>query len=292
MPIYLRTRTRRTDYSFLGKAPAHSWWSEFGRLTAFERLSVIVLRLPEGRLQGCFSGIESPARLDRVSTIIRYTLVVEDDEESILALTQAYLLEPEGSGFPELGRVLDGCFKSDDEIEDLMVDDPKVAQAVSQRVKNSLSKYGAVSAQARADRGASHWIAPADLQTGRDAFMGRVQSLVRKQRHGLAARLNLIRTEGEGRALAERWKSMALLLNPDNKLDLNDIEDLTGLQLSGAATPQLPTVVPHPAPSSFSVRIVAAVAVLGLLLLLAWFALGRNVTTPEAAGVPAPASLR
>lgn len=290
MTIYLRTRTRRTDYSFLGKAPAQFWWSKFGRSTAFERPSVIVLRHPDGRLQGCFSGIESPSRLDRVGTIIRYTVVVEDDEQSILALTQACLLKLGGVG-PDLGQVLDGCFRDDGEIEDLLVDDPAVEQEVSQRVKKALSKYEAASAQDRADWASSHWMASPNLLSGCEAFMGRVQCLVRKERHGLAALLNLIRSPDEAQALAKCWGSLALLLSPGSNLDLDDIEELAGaLPLGSAALPS-PASAPQPARGISRARTLAVLAALGLLALLTWLASGRS-TTSEVSRVPAPASVR
>ena len=260
------------------------WWSEFGRLTAFERPSVIVLRHPDGRLQGCFSGIESPIRLDRVGTIIRYTVVVEDDEQSILALTQACLLKLAGAG-TDLGQVLDGCFRDDEEIEDLLVGNPAVQQEVSQRVKEALSTYEAASAQDCADRASSHWMASHDLLSGREAFMGRVRCLVRMERQGLAALLNLIRSPDEAQALAKRWDSLALLLSPSSKLDLDDIEELAGTLPSPASAPQ-------PARGIFRSRSLAVLAALGLLALLTWIALGRGTTASEVSRVPAPASVR
>lgn len=293
MTIYVRTRTRRTDYSFLGQAPTEPWWSEYGRQTAFERPSVIVRRVKD-QLQGCFSGIESPKRLDRVGTVIRYTVVVEDDAQSILALTQACLLEPDAAGLPDLGQVLDGCFKGDEEIEDLLVDNPVVAEEVSRRVQAALSVYKAVSARARADQTAASWMAPANLPQGRDALLGRVQRLMSNEHHGLAALLNLVRAPDEVQLLAKQWDSLALLLHPNSKLALDDIEILTASRQSDTTAPALHSLSTEPAPGSSNARalVAVAVAVLGLIALLAWCALGRSSTTPDPGRAPVPASVQ
>ncbi len=291
MTIYLRTRTRRTDYSFLGAAPAERWWSEYGRQTAFERPTVIVRRVKD-QLQGCFSGIESPKRLDRVGTIIRYTVVVENDAQSILALTQACLLEPGAGKLPNLGQVLDDCFKGDEEIEDLLVDDPLVAEEVSQRVQAALSVYVAASARARTDQTDAKWIAPANLPQGRDALVARVQRLVSNECQGLAALLNLIRARDEAQSLATPQGSLALLVNPDSKLELDGIEALTG---AGSSNPT--ELLPRSSTAKsvqrpLNARALMAAAVLGLIALLAWFALARSATTPEVGRAPVPASVQ
>ena len=80
MNAYLMTRgtPRRLDYRFLGAAPPERWWAPLGDWLVLEKAEVVV----RGSAV-LVSGIPS-ARRDSVTTVIRYTLVVDDAEPGLL----------------------------------------------------------------------------------------------------------------------------------------------------------------------------------------------------------------
>ncbi|AKU11265.1 hypothetical protein AzCIB_1360 [Azoarcus sp. CIB] len=285
MAIYLQTRSRTTDYAFLGDAPQERWWTAFERRTTLERPTIIIEAF-EGRLRGYFSGIQSPSRRDRVGTVIRYTIVVEDEPKTILALACACLMPDALDSAIGLGRLLDNQFVSEDEVDDLLKGGAVAGERVSRRVAEAVQSFQALSA-GEADvqqAGHLHWFGCVASEAARRIFMDRVKQLSSRNVSGLAARLNLVGTE-EACGMGSGYQSMALLIESDGKIERQGLVELN---------PQTPAPLPPAAAAittaktqrsdwSFSGRSwVLVVVLVGLSVLVAAIFVGRPTSTPAA----------
>lgn len=290
MAIFLQTRGRTTDYAFLGPAPQERWWTRFEQRTTLEQPTIII-ESPDGRLRAYFSGIQSPSRRDRVGTVIRYTVVVEDDPNAILALARACLMPEALDSATDLGRALDNLFVSEDEVDDLLRRGIAEGEGVSNRVAEAVRPYHDHSAGEDDPHqvSVSHWFGCVTSDAVRRAFIDSVKRLTRDDVRGLAARLNLT-TQEEARRMRSSYQSLALLMEADERINRLGVVEMT--LPTSRSSPSDPITAPTWTERhnlSISVRS-WTVVLIGLLALFAWFSTGRLSTTtaatPTTVGAP------
>lgn len=216
MPVFLQTRGRSRDYTFLGKAPDERWWSAYRNQTAFEDPTILV-HSDGRRWRVCLSGIGSNRR-DRVGTTIRYTLVLEGDYTDEVECARAQ--KAVGSWLADIvdkqpvnsmQAVLDEKFP-EDFVESALSGGSREAGAdVGAIVKDALNRLPARQTPSPADREARSWIGGIASKRAREAFMYRVHSLLGGA-VGRALLLNLISTKEEADAVVEQGGPAAILI--------------------------------------------------------------------------------
>lgn len=119
MKIYIQTRGKISDYTFIGGEPQKKWWREpiYEQGTSFEKPTLII----ENNANECrcyISGILSNRR-DRVNTPIRYTIVIDEikataeEVDNILLLISSALQAFSSPSSSLLQEALDNLFNFD-----------------------------------------------------------------------------------------------------------------------------------------------------------------------------------
>jgi hypothetical protein len=106
---FLLTRSRASDYQFVGEQPDKRWWTAFSTVTNFERPSIVVEAQSTSTWRAHLTAMQS-TRSDRVGTLIRYSLALEggaDDAEELRRLVAAWLAP---GGRSKLAAALDVMF--------------------------------------------------------------------------------------------------------------------------------------------------------------------------------------
>ena len=119
MKIYIQTRGKTRDYTFLGGEPKEKWWRKpvYEQGTSFEKPTLIIEN-NASELRCYISGILS-SRRDRVNTPIRYTMVIdgsaaiEGEVKNILLLISSALQAFSSPSSSSLQKVLDNLFDFD-----------------------------------------------------------------------------------------------------------------------------------------------------------------------------------
>ena len=195
MRVFVQTRgtARAADYAFLGGAPPEPWWRAYRDATAFDHPTVL-LTSDGGRWAAYLSGIPS-SRVDAVSTVVRYTLVLDGpcgtpDAACVVAAVGAWLDDvAAGHGDRPGGRLaaaLDARFPADDVERWLAVDAPTAE--VRRRVLAGVAALPAVPGAADVP---GDWIGAVAATGPRVAFTARVAALV-DGTPGRALLLNLV----------------------------------------------------------------------------------------------------
>ena len=195
MQVFVQTRgtARAADYAFLGGAPPEPWWRAYRDATAFDHPTVL-LTSDGGRWAAYLSGIPS-SRVDAVSTVVRYTLVLDGpcgtpDAACVVAAVGAWLDDvAAGHGDRPGGRLaaaLDARFPADDVERWLAVDAPTAE--VRRRVLAGVAALPAVPGAADVP---GDWIGAVAATGPRVAFTARVAALV-DGTPGRALLLNLV----------------------------------------------------------------------------------------------------
>ncbi|WP_214403795.1 hypothetical protein [Pseudonocardia lacus] len=219
--VQTRGRPRHRDYGFLGAGPERPWWREYAGHTAFERPTVLVESDGAG-YRAYLSGIPS-ARRDAVGTVIRYTLVVEEDgvgvpavePAAVVTLVRCWVSEQGGPrpGSGGLTRALDGAFP-EDEVERMLAAPEPVAPAdVRRRVVAAVRALPAAdpARSGAPDVGERDWLADAGSAPARAAFVRRVDELLVDRRPGRALLLNLVGSPADLTALLDDTSPLAVI---------------------------------------------------------------------------------
>jgi hypothetical protein len=214
--IYLQTRGRTIDYTFLGQAPGERWWSQYRNVTAFEDPTILV-HADGSSWKACVSGIPS-ARKDRIGTTIRYTLVLEGEtadaegRASALAVVATWLDDlTQAEPSNRLAEALDGEF-TEEFVEDV-INDREVGRSAGMVAKKLASAMERLPIQTFEDLAPIpySWVGAKEKPRPRAAFLRRVHDLLRGQ-GGRALFVNLIETQDEARGLAQQGEIAAILI--------------------------------------------------------------------------------
>lgn len=235
MKIFIQTRGYGRDYGFLGATPAQPWWRKpYEEGTSFEKPTVIVQAQGPGQWRGYISGLPSRRR-DRVSTPIRYTLVLEadpssgsaEDAEKVLSLLQQALttFSTQGTG-STLPTLLDEVFNETKvNIDELLANpgSPETAHTAENLLSTFLQKLPSATANtatnAHAPQGS--WLGELDSPQATQAWMARIRDLLSGTQTGSAALLNLVDSqeyaEKDLLALMQDELPLALLISQSAK---------------------------------------------------------------------------
>jgi hypothetical protein len=212
--VQTRGRPRHRDYGFLGAGPERPWWRGYAGHTAFERPTVLVESDGAG-YRAYLSGIPS-ARRDAVGTVIRYTLVVEEDgvgapavpPVDVVALVRCWVAEQAAGA---LTRALDGAFPQDDVERMLAAAEPVAAADVRRRVVSAVRALPGPEPSGAGDVAERDWFADAASAAAREAFVRRVGELVVDGRPGRALLLNLVAAPADLTALLDDASPLAVI---------------------------------------------------------------------------------
>ncbi len=213
--VFVQTRgtARAADYAFLGGAPPEPWWRAYRDATAFDHPTVLVTS-DGGRWAAYLSGIPS-SRVDAVSTVVRYTLVLDGpcgtpDAACVVAAVGAWLDDvAAGHGDRPGGRLaaaLDARFPADD-VERWLAADAPTAE-VRRRVLAGVAALPAVPGAADEP---GDWIGAVAATGPRAAFTARVAALV-DGTPGRALLLNLVGGPDDVQPLLDPASPVAVLV--------------------------------------------------------------------------------
>jgi len=264
--VYVQTRGSTADYAFLGGAPSTRWWLAFRDSTSFEKPTLIVSG--DRREWRCYlSGIGSQ-RTDRVGTAIRYTIVLEgrcgDAGVDALRLVAAWL---EDAATSEPGRrvqiAMDGAF-DDTTVERLLALRTAGPDTVAEVERLGLSALSGLPL-ATLPSGSSEpgsWAGSTTSTRARTEFLARSSDLVRGERDGTAALLNLLGTVDEVSKLAEQIGPLGALIE--------DPADALGDAVVAVEKKKPAATLPSPSPNRPMFFWMALGLLLGVIALVIW----------------------
>lgn len=238
MKIYLQTRGLVTDYGFLGRAPDERWWLVYREFTSYERPTILVSS--EGSTWRVYASGLTSSRRDRVTTPIRYTMVLEggpgegeDLATGLIAAWMADTLEKPGT----MRAALDQQFP-EAIVERLMNDvSTEAYEEVKRRVRKALESLPAHDALQNADR--LPWVGAMQDSVARRAFLEHVAALLRGTQ-GAALMVNLVGTPDEAMPIRDQHpgadKLAILIDDPQRKLG-SDLVPLPKKKASNQAPP-------------------------------------------------------
>jgi hypothetical protein len=227
------TRGTSKDYTFIGETP-EEWWSEYKKWTFAEYPSLIFIFNTSEKLWRLYmSGIPSE-RKDRVSTTIRYTLILEseriDKEElnKILTISGYWIkdisklkLAPRSSS--KLGSLFDQVFTKeyvDDQLH-CLAPDKKDAETLEQKISNiinsAVSSDDSLKDSFDNDKCVSgKWVSSLNKE-GQDKWLSYIKTLIQEgNKSGIAAYLNAASKE-EANQVMDGFSTGAILINTDDK---------------------------------------------------------------------------
>lgn len=274
---YVQTRGTTADYAFLGTAPASRWWLAFADATSFERPTVIVNA--DQREWRCYlSGIPS-RRTDRVGTVIRYTVILEgrceEHADDALRLVASWLSDVT-AGNPN-GCVQDAMDSVFDEatVERLLAvrsADRESTSEVEQLVVSAMAKLPPLPPLPDCTEKSGSWAGATTSKHAQRELLARIAELLRGERKGTAALLNLLGTADEVAELAEKGgigPLSALIEDPagalgDGVVAVEKKKPLEGARAMPSGSPPTIRAV------AIVVLIVATLLVMATLLVI-WF---------------------
>ena len=261
MNAYLMTRgtPRRLDYRFLGAAPPERWWAPLGDWLVLEKAEVVV----RGSAV-LVSGIPS-ARRDSVTTVIRYTLVVDDAEAGLLHGLVAAGLDPDARA--ALGAALDAQFPAE-WVDAALAGAEDADDEAAARLRRVLDAV-AVDGPPVTAPGPVSWAGAADEPDAVAAFRARVDQLASGTAGWAFTTAALSSVEGARRAAGQLDAPVAVLLGsggPPEVTDLGTVPDRGKVEAGQRAGLQ-PSRRGR-APIILVGAVVLVVAVVTLLLLL------------------------
>jgi len=269
---YVQTRGTTADYAFLGAAPASRWWMAFRDATSFEQPTMIVSG-DRAEWRCYLSGIPS-RRTDRVGTAIRYTVILEgrctEPAGDALQLVATWLSDVT-TGEPDrrVQAALDSVF-DEATVERLLAvrsADRKSASEVERLAASAMANLSA-SPQPPNSTESGSWAGATTSVRAQGELLARIAELLRGQREGTAALLNLLGTADEVAKLAEQVGPLgALIEDPAGALG-DGVVAVEKKKPSEAASPS-----PSPSRSSPTIRWVAIGVLIGATLLAIWFLL-------------------
>lgn len=217
MKAYLQTRGISADYAFLGAAPPNRWWLDFRDATSFEQPTVIVRSEPGGWC--CYlSGIHS-LRTDRVGTAIRYTVILEgqcgESTDYVLRLVDAWLSDGTNGGpLQRVQRAMDAVF-DEATVERLLAvrgANRESASEVERLIEKAMVNLPASRLLPKSTNRGS-WVGSTTSAQAQGEFLARVSELLRGERDGTAALLNLLGTEDEVAKLVDKVGPLGVLID-------------------------------------------------------------------------------
>ena len=216
MSAYVQTRGSTVDYAFLGAAPASRWWLAFRDATSFEQPTVIVSG-QRGEWRCYLSGIPS-RRTDRVGTAIRYTVILEgrcsEPAGDALQLVAAWLSDAtNGEPGRRVQAAMDGVF-DEATVERLLAvcgADRESATEVERLAARSMANLPA-SPQPPSSTEIGSWAGSTTSTRAQREFLARIAELLRGERDGAAALLNLLGTADEVSKLADQVGPLVALI--------------------------------------------------------------------------------
>lgn len=285
MHIHVQTRGRTAGYAYLGSPPDRRWWLDFRDATSFEQPTIIVW----GDMFNwrCYlSGIPS-VRTDHVGTVIRYTVVLEgfcnEPNDEALGLVTAWL---EDAAASVLGRRVQAEMdKAFDEaaVERLLALRTREAatdEEVQRSGRSALSNLLPTRQVSELTEAVS-WAGSRTSLLAQREFLARSGELVRGERVGTAALLNLLGTPAAVEQLAaqpESLGSLAALIDADPALG----DGIVAFEKKKSAATR-----PGPGRSRPIGPWMLVGLLLGIILLVIWLLLPRPtapLTTPTSAG--------
>lgn len=263
MRAYVQTRGTTADYAFLGTAPASRWWLAFRDATSFEQPTVIV-RADPGEWRCYLSGIPS-RRTDRVGTAIRYTVILEgrctEPASDALRLVATWLSDVT-TGEPDrrVQAAMDSVF-DEATVERLLAvrsADSESASEVERLAASAMARLPA-SPQPPNSTESGSWAGSTTSVRAQGELLARIAELLRGERDGTAALLNLLGTADEVAKFAEQVGPLGALIE-DPAGALGDSVVVEKKEPSEAASPS-------PSRSSPSTRWVAIGVLIGTIVL-------------------------
>ena len=213
MKRFIQTRGKAVDYRFLGHSPDRPWWHDFRSWTSFEKPTLLVTSR-----NGCWrlylSGIPS-ARLDRVNTTIRYTMVLEgaardpinEEASKVAAAWVADAASPAEDSV--LQRALDEVLP-EELVERLLHDrSDDAASEAAKQLQLAIGRLPPAIRPAQSDPGA--WIGALRAETCRTKFLYRVDTLLNGG-SGEALMVNLVGDEKEAKNILLNKKETSSIL--------------------------------------------------------------------------------
>lgn len=216
MRVYVQTRGTTADYTFLGAAPASRWWLAFRESTSFEQPTVIV-SCSRGEWRCYLSGIPS-RRTDRVGTAIRYTVVLEGQRGEpvgdALRLVATWLSDATSGATKRRAQAA-----MDEEFDETTVErllamrgtDRESASEAEQLLSRAMASLPA-SPQPPTSTEIASWAGATTSARAQNEFLARIVQLLRGEREGTAALLNLLGTSDEVTRLAEQVGPLCALI--------------------------------------------------------------------------------
>lgn len=237
MRVYIQTRGKTVDYSFLGKAPIEHWWLHFRDATSFEKPTLILQA--DKKTWKCFlSGIPSN-RKDRVGTTIRYTLVLEgdckeftNDEDKIISPLVISWLKDASTELTgtTIKNILDSAL-TEDIVEHFFKSrtDNSIILEVEDILKNKLNSLKESDIKSNASRYVDEsWIGSIFLEKSLVEIGYRVQHLLNGNLAGAVGLFNLLGTSAEVTDFAKSIKleSIVALIIPSPLDNISSIETI------------------------------------------------------------------
>lgn len=263
MQLHLQSRGRTTDYTFLGAAPADTWWLDFQRYTRFEGPTIIVRRRAnDAGWCAYLSGIPS-SRRDSVERVIRYTIVgsgTGEESRPLAGLIAAWLADV-ARAESSVQRALDEAF-DEDFVEHCLRPSADTQKewhaAVDKRLHDLVRRLSAPTEAGANPSGASdHWCGGIEDPEVRSAFVARVAAILRGQ-PAVAVFLNEAEPSDLQRVV-DHWQVPVALLLADSAAPLQRLEKK-----------KLTPGVPRPRPRSSSASPLALLSLLAMAALLGW----------------------
>jgi hypothetical protein len=302
MKIYLRTRgeLRHLDYNFLGTAPTQAWWREFSGVNTMERPCLLCIRDSHG-LRVFLGGVPS-SRVDTVSTLIVYSLVLEDvnqakesagekepaasDAELTQRLITAWVQAIRSHGVDHLlSDALDEAFPLEFVETSLTArgeDAVAAAAETEQRLRSVLAKLppvnlageatpeytGDAAEPGKAAEGTelARWIAGIGQPAARAAFLARTQAIIAGE-DGQAHVLNMV---ADGTQVPDLLPAPRIALLMEGEFVGDPMAPITELPQQAAPKEQPAMSVPGELSNTATKAAVKVLAVIVVAGILAW----------------------
>lgn len=211
--IFIQTREKLIDYEFLVKFPNNSWWRYYRELTSFEYPTIIIENI-NNHPRVYLSAIPSK-RKDRVQTTIRYTIVIEIQENDpdidyVIKLVNIWLNEvrenPKNHPIQsQIGNLLDKEFDENFVKEALISKQGKIK--VEEKLRAFISEIKNFNINTKQDetKVKKIWFGGIRNENSREDWISLVKQLLNTKVKGAALLLNL----AEGSDLEQLSKDLS-----------------------------------------------------------------------------------
>ena len=280
MKLFIQTRGKKIDYSFLSYAPQSRWWLNFQDYTSFEKPSFI-LKANASDWSCYLSGITS-ARKDRVGSVIRYSIVLEGNTENaeslqlIKNLIAWWILQVANKPDSVAYQCPFDLFFTEEMVESFLAERNKTLElqiCIEQLVLSSLAtlpvwksepETATVKDQSEPPFNASSWHGNIDSKLDCDMFLDVCHALLTGGLEGQAVVLNMAETNSEAYELMAEHNSIFILIKEPVKKNLMK----SPLPIKQNETPQkiLPRYFGY-----------TALCIIGILVLLYFWPSGQSI---------------